>query len=842
MTCNKLTGKWIAFNHFSNNDIKTKTADADGMNVPVAGNSNIADTIFSIIPNLFWGFIKKGKSVSGSYVYALTFILLCFSGNMLVSQAVTGTIWGEVVDLNSEVPIAFVNIAIVGNEINTGAITGDNGEFVLQDIPVGRYQVQCSYIGYETVLLSDVLITSGNNPALRIKLKESQIDLGEVVIRARQEKEKPLNQMATISAKQLNMEEANRYAGGFDDPARLVTSFAGVTAGVGDENGLSVRGNSPKSILWQIEGVPVPNPNHFGEINGFGGGGISALSVKTLGNSDFFMGAFPAEYGNALSSVFDLTIRKGNSSKYNHSVQVGTLGLEMASEGPFSKKSDASYLFNYRYSTLGLFGLGINYQDISFKLNFPTKNYGTFSVWGLGLKDGVHNKPDLDTLAEEDKWKYFEDLTTEKINLSTGVGGLNHKILLGNKGYLKTTATVSYNGLNFNLNRLNAGYTADFPQKDIDYNTLDYRLASTLNYKFGQTHTNRTGLIITNQNFRFDLKYAPTFGNPLTTFANDEGSSNLIQAFSQSAFTFGKLKVNPGLHYLYFSLNGNYAVEPRLGLDYSVNDQNRILFGYGLHSQVEKLSYYLSDIPTANGNQELNRDLELSKSHHFVFGYDRMFGKHTHLRIEPFYQYHFDVPVVQNNYFSLLNLTNDIFINQPLVNTGSGKNMGIDFTFERFMHKGFYYLATLSIFDSKYVDGSGVERPGLYNRNVIGNFLIGKEWLVKKKNLFTANIKYNYLGGARTHPIDEAASLQSMEIVEDYTKAYSMQNPTAHVVSFTTTYRINSKKVSHLISLQVLNFSGAKEYYGHQYNFRDHSIDPNTDVIILPNLSYRFEF
>src|SRR5690606_36882342 len=208
----------------------------------------------------------------------------------------------------------------------------------------------------------------------------------------------------------------------------------------------------------------------------------SALSVKTMGNSDFFMGAFPAEYGNALSSVFDLSIRTGNSSKYNHSLQVGALGLDVASEGPFTKNSNASYLFNYRYSTLSLLGLGIDYQDLSFKLNFPTKKAGTFSIWGLGLIDGVHNKPDTDTLNVDTKWQYYENITTERAKLSTGVGGLSHKIMIGSKGYLKTTATVSYNSLDFNLNQLDSTFTTNFPQKDIEYKALDYRLASTLNY------------------------------------------------------------------------------------------------------------------------------------------------------------------------------------------------------------------------------------------------------------------------------------------------------------------------------------------------------------------------
>lgn len=764
------------------------------------------------------------------------------------AQKVTGHIRGVVVDQDTEVPIPFATVKILNSSPLIGAASNAEGVFKIENVPVGRYQLEVSYIGYELLIVNEVLVTSVNNQGLTIKLKEAVKSLNEIVVRPKQQKEKPLNKMATLSAKQLNMDEANRIGGAFDDPARLVTSFAGVASGTGGNNAFSVRGNSPKGTLWQIEGVPVPNPNHFGEITGFGGGGISALSTKTIGNSDFFMGAFPAEYGNALSSVFDLFIRNGNSEKKHYSFQVGFFGLDVASEGPIYKDSKATYLVNYRYSTLGLFGLGLNYQDLSFKFNIPTKKAGVFSIWGLGLIDASNSSPDADTVnaenpADEDvKWKYYSDIATEKNRIATGIIGLTHRFILNKKSYLKTTLSGAINNLYSKNSRLDTTFTTNLPLDQIDYYSVDYRLSSVLNTKFSSRHSNRLGILLTNLNYDFALKNVPTFGAPFTTFAQDQGSSNLIQAYTQSSFKLGKFNVNPGVHFLLFTLNNTYSIEPRLGADYAINDHIKIAFGYGLYSQVEKLSFYLADIPNNNVVEQSNKSLGLGKSHHFVLAYDQMFGSHLHLRIEPYYQYLFNIPVIENSYFSMLNLSNDFFINEPLLNNGAGKNYGIDVTFERFQYKGLYYSTTLSVFQSEYTDGNGVVRPTRFNRKLIGNVTVGKEWLIKDKHLFSVNLRYTYLGGNWTHPIDRASSIRAKEVIEDYSKAYSIQNPSSNVVSATLSYRSNGKKISSLWTLQLINALGAKEYLGHQYNFRDNTIEENTDTVVLVNLSYKIEF
>lgn len=767
----------------------------------------------------------------------------------LHSQQISGTVQGQVIDAASENPLPYATVRILLSDREIGTKTDESGEFRLEGIPVGRQKISVEFEGYTPYQNEEILVTSGNAVVLTIRLKEMAYSMKEVVIRPKNERSSATNPLATVNAHQLNMEQANRYAGGFDDPARLVSSFAGVASSL-STNELIIHGNSPKGILWRMEGVAIPNPNHFADINGFGGGGITALSSKMLGNSDFMTGAFPAEYGNALSGVFDLSVRTGNSAAYQHSIKAGLLGLDLASEGPFKKGGKASYLFNYRYSTFGLIDVflptdlfGITYQDFSFKLNFPTQSAGTFSLWGLGLKDQAKSSPDADTVEADAKWQYYDDISSENSFMETGIVGLNHKVLIGTKGYLKTTVSASVNRISSENGRLDSSLLVTNKLDDILFSDIAFQLSSVLNTKLSASHTNRTGIIATNLGYNFDLREAPFPGAELTQFALDSGQSMRYQAFTQSSISLGRrLVLNPGLHVIYFQLNEQFSLEPRFSGTFSLNESSKISFGYGLHSQMEKLSFYLSDIPSGTTTAQLNRDLGFSKAHHFVLGYHQSLGRYTHLKIEPFYQALFDIPVVPGSPFSLINQTNDFFINDELRNEGTGQNLGIDVTVERYLNNGWYYLASASIFDSKFTTAEGVEYDTKFNRQLVGNLLLGKEWTVKEQNLLNVSLKYTYLGGDRDFPVNEAASLAAKDIILDTSNSYSVRNPQSNILSMTLTYRINKENISSHWSLQVLNVLGAQEALGSQYNFRNHTIDPNTDVIVVPNLSYEIHF
>ena len=309
------------------------------------------------------------------------------------AQDVTQTIRGKVVDAESQVSLPGATVVILGSDPLIGTTTDSFGNFTIENVKIGRYDIRASFVGYEPYIIKEVQLGSSKEVFLDIRLQESLAGLKEVVIRAEDNKDAAINTMATVSAKQINMDEARRYAGGMDDPARLATTFAGVTGNLSG-NGIVIRGNASKGLLWKMEGIQISNPNHFANITVFGGGAFTALSTQLMANSDFYTGAYPAEYGNGLSGVFDIKMRNGNNQKREYSFQVGTLGLDAGAEGPFKKGGQSSYLFNYRYSTFALIAPllpenagGIRYQDLSFKLNFPTKRAGTFSLWGIGARD-----------------------------------------------------------------------------------------------------------------------------------------------------------------------------------------------------------------------------------------------------------------------------------------------------------------------------------------------------------------------------------------------------------------------------------------------------------------------
>ena len=742
------------------------------------------------------------------------------------AQSIEQTLKGNIFDADTHEPLLGASVIVQNSNPIIGTTTDENGNFSLT-LPIGRHTLEISYIGYESFIITSMMITSGKEAVVEIALKQDAVQIDEVVVRASVNKEKPLNTMATVSARSFSVEETQRYAGGMSDPARLVSAFSGVTTGNLQDNSIIVRGNAPQGVAWRLEGVEIPTPHHFSGGNVAGGGLVTLFSNQMLANSDFFTGAFPAEYGSATAAIFDMKLRNGNNSKYEHTAQVGILGLDFSSEGPISRAIGSSYLFNYRYSTFGLLGdlkvipedQRIKYQDLSFKFNFPTQRAGTFSLWGIGGISATHKK----ALTDISKWKIDTDRIHNTWDSYTGAMGLTHHIITNSKSFLQTNLAIS--GINKIIisKRLSDDLQTFTPDMDLKDITGTLTFSSNYNYKFSPKATLKTGFEYKNLFYRFDLSGTQDYNLPLTytRIIDDKGSTDASELFAQLKYNLSSsLLVNAGFHLAYFGLSKEIVPEPRLGLQWEFVPNHSLSLGYGKHSRPEALNIYMFEI---NGNQP-NKNLKISKAHHFVLGYDWRISEKLRLKTEAYYQYNYDIPGEANTSYSLINFNRDFTLHKELINNTIGRNYGIDFTFERFLNNNYYYLLTASIFDAKYKAGDKVWHNTRYNKNYVFNALFGKEFFFKNNSrVLDVNARVTLTGGERYTPILENQSIANERIIYDNTRAFEKSFPNLLYADVTLNYRINHHKSSNVFSFQMKNIFGSSAYLGHNYNFRCYS-------------------
>lgn len=775
--------------------------------------------------------------------------LIIATSTKLNAQKITNltqTIRGHVVDKETQISLPGATVVILNTDPLKATITDIDGYFRIENILVGRLDIQVSFVGYKVYTISEIQLTASKEVVLEVQLQEEAFSLETVTVKAYKDKTGTINSMATISARTFSAEETRRYAGGMDDPARMASAFAGVAVGNVQDNSIIIRGNSPKGVLWRLEGVDIPNPSHFAGANVAGGGLTTLFSNHLLANSDFFTGAFPAEYGNALAGVFDIKLRSGNNEKREYAFQAGVMGIDFAAEGPFVKGKRASFLFNYRYSTFGLIKKFIpseqipEYQDLCFKLNFPLKKGGVISLWGIGGID-KNAEPVTD---DSTKWNYNLDRVQYDLSTNVGTAGLNYKKIISKSAYIHSSIVASTNNFSWDIKRMNDNLVL----RDIIYinnTTSKYTFSTIINKKFSKKHTNRTGIIL--NNIFYNVQTKGRYQGELIDYSNSKGNSYLFQAYTQSKYDISsKLLLNIGVHTQYFLLNKEYSIEPRLGLKYKINSKNILSFGYGNHSQLEPLNIYMYQKESMGKTVLPNKDLTFSKAHHFIIGYDYFITPNLRIKIEPYYQYLYNIPVIADSTWSMINYEQELTFDKVLVNDGTGTNIGIDFTLERFLKNNYYYLLTASFFDSKYTGGNGKTYNSRFNKNYIFNFLGGKEFIFDKKQgktrILGINGRISLMGGHRIVPVDEQLSYQEKEIYYDWSNPYVEQNPSDFFLDLTLSYRINKKKHSSIWTLQVKNATGTPSNYIFEYNLKENKIENTSQTIVVPVISYKIEF
>ncbi len=760
------------------------------------------------------------------------------------AQKPTQTIRGKVVDTDTELALVGATVEILKTDPIIGVATDEDGNFRLENIVVGRYELKINYLGYETLIVTEVLVESGKETVLELMLQQTETQIAAVIVKGDRISSKAIS---PVSSYIITREETLRFPATFFDPARLSLTFAGVTNTNDQTNGISIRGNSPNNMVWQIEGVEIVNPNHTNNAGTFSdrstqnGGGVNILSAQLLSTSHFLTDAFPAQYGNSLSGVMDMRLRQGNSEQYEFTAQAGLVGLDIAAEGPFSKKNDASFLINYRYSTLGLLSaigveLGdeaITFQDLSFNLSFPTKKVGRFTLFGMGgLSENI-----FEAQRDTSVWEFDKDRYDISFDSKMGAIGATHTLPVETASIWKTVFAISALENNRIGNRLNDELVLQNIEND-NYKEQKVAFSTIFNHKINNQNRFDIGLDLIHLDY--DI-FANVDGSEQTSKGSGQGL--LIQPFFNFENIIRDLLIlNLGLRFQYFTFNKSQSIEPRASLTYNLPQNQHLSLAYGLHSKLQLPQLYFADIEGGNPNEMLG----FTKAHHMILGYEKTFQQTINLRGEIYYQSLFDVPIVDDRVssFSALNMLEG-FIKDTLVNLGTGENYGLEISVTKNFTGNYFLLANGTYYESKYTGGDGIKRDTRYNGNYIFNVTGGKEfhWDKDKKNkVLGINAHLTYRGGFRETPIDVGASEITGETVYIENEAFSIQQPAYFKIDLRVYYKINKPKYTETIALDIQNLTNNQNVAFSYYDVQKGALVEKNQLGLIPILSYRVEF
>lgn len=793
--------------------------------------------------------------------------LFCFLITILsfgVFAQPTQIIRGKTVDNESNFPIPGIKIELFGTNDSIPdfkVLTDLEGNFVIKNVGLGKYRIDAKSSLYE-VNSSTIIVNSGKETIVQISLIELYQEKEEVVVIARKKNE-VINEMALISAQKFSVDETNRYPGSRSDPARMASNFAGVQGADDSRNDIVIRGNSPLGVVWKVEGIDIPNPSHFA-ISGSTGGPVSILNNKILGNSDFFMSAFPAQYGNSNSGVFDLKLRNGNNNSHEFTGQFGFLGTEFMAEGPLSKSKKSSYLIMGRYSTLSLFQkmnikIGTDavpvYGDLSFKFNWQLKKGGSLSFFGIGGKSSIAIK-----ISDQKKYSaefYGEGDRDQYFGTSMGVSGLVYKKTLSEKTFIAATVAVSYDQQNAHHNYLIRHLDASGTNITVDsikplmgyyFKTTKSSGFFSVNHKLNKQHLLKAGINF--EGYYFDQLDSVNINYVFVNRWNYKGTAMLIQPFIQWKWRMKEnMDLTAGLHSQYFTLSNSVSyVEPRLGWKWNLKNSQSIFAGAGMHSQTQPMYTYTYHFQGTSSMH--NKNMDFTRSIHTGLGYEKAFKNKLNIRTETYYQYVYNVPVEINpSSFSLINMGSGFarFFPDSIKNTGTGYNYGLEVTVQKYFDKSFFFMFSGTLYDSKYKGSDGVLRNSSFNGHYIGNLLAGKEFQVSKKQTISLGLKITQAGGKRYGYVDLAKSKAAQDIIYRDSAFNERQFKDYFRLDFKVNWKMNTAKATHEIGLDLLNIFNTKNLLGLAYapNLANPTAEPiaqKQQLGFIPLFYYKIDF
>lgn len=765
------------------------------------------------------------------------FLLFSFHWNSF-SQEENGlprqTIKGKIVNKVTKVPLIGATISLVGT--NYGNYSGKDGNFRLDKVQVGRYTLRASAVGYEPMQFN-IVLNSGSELILNIELIESYVQTDTVVVSAAKDRFSPNNEAALVSSTMFTIDDAQRFAGSRMDVSRMAQNFAGVLGADDRRNDIIIRGGSPTELLWRLDGLDIPNPNHFAT-QGATGGPVSALNANLLDNSDFFTGAFPVEYMGKMSGVFDIRLKKGNTDKYEFLGEFGFNGVELGAQGPLLFKN-SSFIANFRYSFLDLldkivdFGFaGIpRYSDFTSKLDIPINSHNNLSVTAfLGTSDIFIQDSKLDTVYTGDfdikngtdiasigiRWYHnFSDKLFGEMILGYVYGKYrneldsittdnNNKVVSLDK-WFSGNSSEGYYSIKYNLNY--SPYRRNYFTGGFEARAPFYRLREE----------------------RFTVRGASQ--QPWNL--NNTGNSLHLLGYLNWNWRISEfITFNSGLAGQYFEISKKSTIEPRLGLSFKINDLSSINFGFGVHNQLlPLLTFFYSDE---------NRSLDFMQSLHYVLGYSYNIATDAIIKIEGYYKDISKAPIkkYQKDSWSFLNSGVNFGLiggqDEAYISEGTGRAYGAELSLIKNFANGYYLITTASYVRQQYKGSDGVLRFGAFDNQYILNVLGGYEIIINPGFSIELSCKYNIAGGAPYTPVDVERSIKTKETKFIDSLAYTFRNDPYSRLDFRIDFRNNFKGLALVSYISIENFLNTRNIWFRWFN------QQKGEVTEIPQLGFFF--
>lgn len=839
----------------------------------------------------------------------LLLIISVLCADILSAQGeATGKLAGQILDKDTELPLTEASVELLNFSPKKIVLTNEQGVFELNAIPTGRYRVMVTKEGYQGQIFSDLLVSGAQAEAARLELTgltEKEVaaieeakkapeteQKKEQVLYLKTAKDLPHQQMLPVAVRPFTVEEVTRYAGSRFDLARLTNNFAGVSNNYDARNDIVIRGNSPAYLTWQIEELPVENPNHLSAL-GTAGGTTTTINIFALGKADFLQGSFAAQYGNSAAGIFDLQLRQGNTQRFSGMGLLSTQRAELLLEGPLGKRGrerGASFLVSGRFSIGTYLYSALTYpiartqaayqtirdwadpahRDLNFKLNFG--KWGKHELEAFGVLGQSYLRIPFWAGALRDKVRYqiFEGEDFYSHSISALVG-LKYSFRPNSKFLWRTIVGST---LHSSTHLWDLRYpSADRQRLETmpSYESRNMRRAymahSYTQWKPSPSFTFRSGVQATVN----DVDLLQYYSLEDITDTRYEGIFALARAYAQIKWQPARrLYLFTGVHAQHYSLTNETVAEPRFGLQWEPHPHHTFAIGSGLHHQTQhfQTQFFLPFVGFDQLGQPMNENLlhlPSNRSIHADAEYRLLINDDWRLRAQVYAQFIDRVAVERDDSsaFSMLNTGESFFdyYYAPLVPNGKGRNMGVELTVEKFFSKNYYALFTATLYDSRALGSDGIWRNTVFNNRYIINLLFGKEWSFGKvsEHTFFADVRFCTRGGRPYTPIDaEATYIQGfqnngLEEVFIDSLANMVRTPAFYQVDLKVGIRLNDLKnrLTHGIRLDLFNAFNLRNVLTYRYSAvfdpisgqtARGTIEPIYQRGFIPDLTYFIQF